>query len=198
MKKTLLLFLLFSVLFSGCSAAPDALPREEEITSFVRENTLFLTDIAAEMKAFGEERIYVVLEEVEIETDEDRTATNAEKTSEMRLVRYVKKSGEHLLVESETIALLFEKTPLTLLYFQTAADGRECVVFSYGKETDRRVVGFTYSFDNAPCGFWGRKASFSEKKGRYYEKNSNGSAWFMTTEIEESFFYFEKEGNFIG
>ena len=193
----------------ACGGASSVRKDANAVFAEVKGELALLTKAAEEMKAFGAERIYVALEkespeETEEEPDalaeEDETAPSANAPDgEERLVYYLKASGPRTEIESEVLEDVLRKFGLALLLFQTASDSRESVLFSYALENGKEAVknGFYYSFDAAPCGWWGRRASLKKNKTRYVQIARDGTAWYYTSNIEGNFFYFEKCGDLV-
>ncbi len=186
MKKTFLFFLSFAFFLTACSDGGTT-KKASDIFTLVKENGAVLTQCAEEMKAFGMDRIYVAME------DNKDTEEN-----DPRLVSYEKESGERSEIENETLQKALENFGLKLIFFQTATDARQCVIFSFEKEAFQGIAyGFYYSFDALPCGWWGREADLKKKDGRYLQIDKSGSAWYQTVLIENNFYYFEKHGALV-
>lgn len=186
MKKLFLFLLSLAFLLSSCGDGGTT-KKASDIFAVVKENGEALTQCAEEMKAFGMDRIYVAIE--------DNKET---KEKDPRLVSYEKESGERSEIENESLEKALKDFGLKLIFFQTAADARQCVIFSFEKEAFEGIAyGFYYSFDVLPCGWWGREAKLKKKDGRFLQIDQNGSAWYQTVQIENNFYYFEKHGNLV-
>ncbi len=139
------------------------------------------------MEAFSTERIYVAIEDNKDTEEKDP-----------RLVSYEKESGTRSEIENETLEKTLTELGLKLIFFQTAADARRCVIFSFEKESYQGIAyGFYYSFDALPCGWWGREAKLKKKDGRYLQIDAKGTAWYQTVQIENNFYFYEKHGNLV-
>lgn len=188
---------LFALLFllTGCSAGNGS-----ALAARAKRDKSRLTAAAEEMRAMGAERIYVAMEAPE----ETRTESGTEETGKPaegipRPVRYVKASDTREEVESEVLEGVLNDYGFALILFQTAADGRESVIFSTGKEADAGLVrGVAFSFDGEPVAWWGRSASLIRHKGRYVEINPKGDAWYYTVSLGDGLWYWEKSGTVLG
>ena len=188
--KRLLSFVLFSIVaLTGCSAGRDE-KSAGQIFTMVEENRDFFLSCAEEMASLGEDRIYVALE-AEKEGEEEGETT--------RLVSYLKESGERKKIENETLRKALADFGFRLIFFQTASDGRQCIIFSFSKEneTGKTQNGFYYSFDALPCAWWGRKGELIRRKNNYLQLQSDGSAGYLTSPITDNFYYFEKYGDLV-
>jgi hypothetical protein len=146
------------------------------------ENREIFLSCAEEMKRFGEERLYVAIEEMD---------------GNQFLVSYAKESDDRKIIENEILENALLRFGFALIFFQTGKDSKESVIFSYTKESDAKGIqnGFYYSFSGTPRAYWGRSDALSEKGGMYIQTDPLSSAWYYTTQIEENFYYFEKHGN---
>lgn len=186
--KRIFALALFLVMLVGCSATP----RGGTVMAQARQNEDLLLACAQEMRTLGLERAYAVLETPE----ETETGTD---WAEEQLVYYQKSSDAHEKLESENLEAALREMGFALIFFQTASDGRESVIFSYGEESNAGVVrGISYSFDGEPVAWWGRAAKLKKSKNRYVEINQKGDAWYVTVPIENGFYYWEKSGNILG
>jgi len=186
MKRFFLLFLAVSLFLSACGSDQNR-NKANEIFRIVRENSSLIALCAEEMKNFEAERIYVAIEDNKDTEEHDP-----------RLVSYEKESGDRSEIENETLEKALKDLGLKLIFFQTAADARRCVIFSFQKESFEGIAyGFYYSFDLLPCGWWGREAKLKKKDGRFLQIDRNGNAWYQTVQIEDNFYYFEKHGNLV-
>ncbi len=190
MKRSfsLALALVFCVLpLFACSdggVSPNRLQRDLE-----DHRDLFLQAVE-EMTSLHRDRAYAVWETPAKEEDETST-----EEAEPHLVWYVKKSDTHKDLEAPAVERLLTEFPFVLLYLQTDSDGRRCLIFSTGLEKDSLVRGIYYSFDGAPCGWWGRKADLKKKNGRWLLLQTDPAAWYYTLSLGDSFYYFEKSGS---
>ena len=183
MKRIFLLLFALVLLLSSCSSSGGK--TANSIIYTVTENAAFFARCAEEMKNFHLERFYVAME------DDKETEEN-----DPRLVAYEKESGTRTAIENETLQKALEEFDLRLIFFQTAADSRQCVIFSFAKEKDEGIVnGFYYSFDSLPCAWWGRQADLKHSGGQYLQIDQKGSAWYQTVLIQDSLYYFEKHGS---
>lgn len=186
MKKAFALLLALLLFLPSC-ADTTGTKKAGEIFSSVKDNRDFFLLCAEEMQAFGLERVYVAIEDNEDTEEHDP-----------RLVSYEKESGDRTEIENETLQRALEDFGLALIFFQTASDARQCVIFSFNKESYEGIsYGFCYSFDSLPCGWWGRTAELKKKDGRYLQIDQKGTAWYQTVLIEDRFYYFEKHGNLV-
>ncbi|MBR5295183.1 MAG: hypothetical protein IKU24_01180, partial [Clostridia bacterium] len=95
-----LFLILFSLLFLfGCSAKTNTLHTANSLALVVEENASFFRSCAEEMAFFGEERIYVAMEEKEAADGE----TLSEEEKKPRLVSYLKESGDREEIENELL-----------------------------------------------------------------------------------------------
>lgn len=184
MKRFFSLILACLLFFTACGSEKN---KANEIFRTVRENGSLLTLCAEEMEKFGAERIYVAIEDNKDTEEHDP-----------RLVSYEKESGTRTEIENETLEKALKDLGLKLIFFQTAADARRCVIFSFEKEAFEGIAyGFYYSFDLLPCGWWGREAKLKKKDGRFLQIDKSGNAWYQTVQIENNFYYFEKHGDLV-
>lgn len=187
-------FLLFSLafLFVSCSS-PGKRIDGNRVATIVEENRNLLMQCVEEMEKMGEERIYVAMEQPKSEEGEEEISSAVEP----RLVSYEKESGDRTEIANPALQEALECLGLQLIFFQTAADSRRCVIFSFQKESEKSVQGFYYSYDTLPCGWWGRKADLERRDGRYFSANQKGDAWYYTLSVAENFYYFEKNGSLL-
>lgn len=192
MKRVLALVLAAMLLLSACYAEKSG----SAIMAEGRQNQDLLLACAEEMRGLGMERVYAVLEAPEETGTETETETA---TVEERLVIYQKSSDTHEFLESENLERALREMGFALIFFQTASDGRESVIFSTGGEGDPGVIrGISYSFDGEPVAWWGRAAKLTKSKNRYVEINQKGDAWYVTIPMENGFYYWEKQGSLLG
>ena len=189
MKRLFSFLLLGAILLTGCSAGQDK-KSAGQIFAMVEENKDLFLSCVEEMASLGEDRIYVALEEKE---------TSEETKASPRPVSYLKESGERTEIESDALEKALADFGLRLIFFQTASDGRQCVIFSFTKENEQGKVqnGFYYSFDSLPCAWWGRKGELIRRKKNYLQLQPDGSAGYLTSPITDNFYYFEKYGNLV-
>lgn len=192
MKRILLFILIASLFLTSCTATVN-LRDANGIAMQVKENLSLLEECVREMEAFGAERIYVAMEKPKPEEGKEAETVTAEE----RLVSYEKESDDRTEIENPVLEEAITTLGLRLIFFQTAADSRRCVIFSFQKEAEKKAQGFYYSFDALPCGWWGRAAEFEHRDGRYFQANQKGDAWYYTLSIEENFYYFEKSGSLL-
>lgn len=186
MKRCLLLFFALALLLSSCGTSEGG-QSANGIFRTVEEDLPLFTRCAEAMEAFGAERLYVAIE------DDKETEEN-----DPHLVSYEKESGDRTKIENEALETALKETGLAVIFFQTAADARRCVIFSFAKEGASGIVrGFYYSFDALPCGWWGREAKLKKKDGRFLQIDKSGEAWYQTVLIQDSFYYFEKHGSLV-
>ena len=186
MKRYLAAVLCFPLLLCACSA-PTSHNANSCAKLLVAGEELFL-DCVAEMEAFGEERIYVAMEEPE--------AKEGEEPRPARLVSYVKESDDRTEIENEILERALTEYGFRLIFYQTASNSRRCVIFSFAKESDSGIQnGLYYSYDTLPCAWWGRKGELVRKHGRYLQIDRSGNAAYYTLPLSEYFYYFEKYGN---
>lgn len=186
MKRLFLSLLAFFLLFTACGNEQNR-NKANEIISAVKENTDLLILSVKEMETFSAERIYVAIEDNKDTEKHDP-----------RLVSYEKESGNRNEIQNEILEQVLKDLGLKLIFFQTAADGRRCVIFSFEKEAYEGIsYGFYYSFDLLPCGWWGREAKLKKKDGRFLQIEKTGSAWYQTVQIKDNFYYFEKHGELV-
>lgn len=191
MKRLLFFLLALSFLLPSCGSQKET-KSAGEIAKAVEENAALFQEcyqILADMK---KERIYVAMEE-----KEDENGNKIENS--LRLVSYEKETDDRAEMENEILEKVLVDFDLTLLFFQTASDGRTCLIFSYSKEaeSDRVQNGFYFSPDSLPCAFWGRRGNLVRSADRYLQMNQKGDAVYYTTKIWENFYYFEKYGNLL-
>ena len=183
MKRLFLLLTSFLLLLSSCASGSGK--KANNVIYSVRENAELFTRCAEEMRDFHLERFYVAME------DDKETEEN-----DPRLVAYEKESGARTAIENENLQKALVDFDLKIIFFQTAADSRQCVIFSFAKEKDEGIVnGFYYSFDALPCAWWGRQADLNRKGNQYLQIDEHGSAWYQTVQIQDSLYYFEKHGS---
>ncbi len=190
MKRIFLI--LASLLFlTSCTSEIGKVKNANSVAALVLENRDLFLSCTEEMATFGEERIYVAMEEKEGEE------LSAEE-KKPRLVSYIKESDDREEIENEILEKTLAEFGFKVIFFQTASDGRQCVIFSYTKENDGGVQnGFYYSPDDLPCAFWGRKGDLVREGERYLQLQKNGGGGYFTAKICENFYYFEKSGNLI-
>ncbi len=195
MKKVFLCALALALFLSSCTQPQDKVPLASQVITRVKENQALLLSCVEEMKAFGQERIYVAMEEPKKKKDEKETTEEPNKTLEKRLVSFEKESDDRTEIENEILHRAIETLDIEVIFFQTASDARQCVIFSFTRENDEGVQnGFYYSFDTLPCAWWGRSADLKHKENRWIQMNQNEDAWYYTVKIENNFYYFEKQG----
>lgn len=188
------LFLVFctAILLTSCVAEPGEKRTANTIANTVLENEELFLSCAEEMAAFEEERIYVAMERRE--EKEGETLTEEEKKP--RLVSYIKESDEREEIENSILEKALKKFGFKLIFFQTASDGKRCVIFSFAKENDPYIQnGFYFSPDDSPRAYWGREASLEREGDRYLQLARNGGGWYYTVKITKNFYYFEKSGD---
>ena len=199
-KRILSLLLLVTLLFSACGDTGDS-QNANAIQKTVADHRELLLACVKEMEAFREERIYVAIEKVEVEVPQNGKSpveTQEEPKKEWRLVSFGKETDDRTIIESPVLQEALEVLDLELIFYQTAADSRRCVIFSFCRESyDGTAYGFYYSFDNEPCGWWGRVAKLTRKDNRYLQLNEKEDAWYYTLKLAENFYYFEKEGSLL-
>lgn len=195
MKRFLALALCL-VMLTGCSATPSG----GALMAQARQNEDLLLACAQEMRELGLERAYAVLEVPEETETKTETKTAPETvTAEEQLVYYQKSGDTHERLESENLERALRELGFVLIFFQTASDGRESVIFSTGTESDPGVIrGISFSFDGEPVAWWGRAAKLKKTKNRFVEINQRGDAWFVTVPMENGFYYWEKNGSLLG
>lgn len=187
MKRTLFLLFALALTLSGCAGTGSG-----KLASRAQKEKDLLRAAAGEMRDLGEERVYVSLG---IPTEDGEAVPGAAECP----VRYKKSSDDRIQVESDVLERVLREFGFALILFQTASDGRESVIFSMGKESDRGVVrGVSYSFDGEPVAWWGRDAELIRHKGRFVEINPKGDAWYYTTSLEDGLWYWEKDGTVLG
>lgn len=195
MKKGFWGLVALLLLTTGCSAGNGG-----AIAARAASDKERLIRAAREMRAMDAERIYVAMEapkETQTETGKAEITTTTEGIP--RLVRYVKANDSREEIESEVLEGVLADYGFALIFFQTAADGRESVIFSTGKETDAGVTrGVSYAFDGEPVAWWGRNAQLTKHKGRYVEINPKGDAWYYTVPLGDGLWYWEKSGTVLG
>ena len=187
---------LLALLLWGCgaSAKPGLATRAE------REKETLL-EAAAEMRAMGMERVYVSLgTPTKQEEDGDGgDGETAEPDSGVQLIRYEKAGGDKEAWDSPVLERALREFDFVLILFQTAADGRESVVFSTGKETAKGLVqGVSVAFDENPVAWWGRSGTLIRRRGRFVEINPKGDAWYFTSSLGDGLWYWEKCGEVLG
>lgn len=189
-KMMRLVALFLALTLSLCACARKA-PEAGEVADTVTENRDLLLACVAEMEALGQDRVYVAMEAKKAE--EGQTLSQEDKLP--RLVSYPKESDDREEIENPTLQRAIESLSLALIFFQTAADGRRCVIFSYTKENASGIQnGFYYSYDALPCAWWGRRAQLIRQNDRHIQLSRDGKGAYYTLPITESFFYFEKYG----
>ncbi len=191
MKRILPIFFALIFLLPSCSFEQN-FQSAGAIEKHVIENQELFTQCFSILSQMKKDRFYVAME---IEKDEEGN----EIEGTLRLVTYEKESDDREEIENEILENVLLDFDLTLLYFQTASDGRRCLIFSYSKESETEKVqkGFYYSPDALPCGWWGRKADLIKKDERFLQLNRDGNAAYYTVKITENFYYFEKYGNLL-
>jgi len=197
-RKTLCLLLTALFLLTGC-VATDKINANTVMTT-VRERRELLIQCAEEMQKFGAERIYVAVEFPKKEEKKDGdTPTVSTEAPVARLVSFEKESDDRTEIENPILEEAIKTLGLELIFFQTASDSRQTVIFSYSRESDNGIQqGFYYSFDALPAGWWGRKAELERKDQKWLQMNQKGDAWYYTVQIEDHFYYFEKNGYLLG
>lgn len=190
--KRRLFFLFAALLFllPGCGARGEDPNRLQAILT---ENEDLFLQAVDEMTALHRDRVYAVLETPEKE--ESETKTGEETAAEATLVWYVKKSDKHKDFDAPAVRRILEEFPFVLLYLQTDADGRRSLIFSTAPEKDALVRGLYYSFDSAPCAWWGRKAELMKKDGRWLQFGDDNSVRYYTVFLQNGFYFFEKNGS---
>ncbi|MBR2615281.1 MAG: hypothetical protein IKC69_01220 [Clostridia bacterium] len=201
MKHRLTALFLALLFLPSCAEAREA-KNANELRRTVAENRDLLLACVREMEAFGEERIYVAVEYLEEEQENgeslNETETAEKPPREKKLVSFTKETDDRVEIESETLRRAIDEIGLELIFYQTAADSRRTVIFSFTREKhDGTQTGFYYSFDDQPSGWWGRVAKLEKKDNRYLQASENGDAWYYTLRLEPSFFYYEKEGSLL-
>ena len=192
MKRALLLTVLFFLLLSSCASGGEKISANQIATMVETEKEL-LNDCVSEMEKMGAERIYVAMEKPKPEKGEESQTVTAEE----RLVSYEKESDDRTEIENAVLQEAIRRLEIRLIFFQTGADSRRCVIFSFGKESEKNVWGFYYSYDALPCAWWGRGANLEHRDGRYFQANQKGDAWYYTLAITEHYYYFEKSGSLL-
>jgi hypothetical protein len=195
-KRFLICALSLCLLLSACSSAETRSHAFSQILHTVQEHRELLLDCVKEMEAFGLERIYVAIEEPKKEEDEDEEETVTAEPAEPRLVSFEKETDDRTEIENETLENAIRTMGLELIFFQTASDARRVVIFSFSRENDTDSIqhGFYYSYDGQPAAWWGRKAELVHKDNKWLQISKNGDAWYYTLLLEDSFYYFEKNG----
>ena len=196
MKRILSLALFF--LFLASCSAPDGVSADRYKTLFFQNEDLFRA-AAKELENLHRDRFTVILEAEETkETETATAATGADptKTAEEKLVWYVKKSDKHQVLKAPSAERLLREFPFSLIYYQTASDGRRTVIFSSAPEKEKKVQGVYFSFDGEPAGWWGRKADLKKNKERWVQMQSDG-AYYFTLSLQNGFYYFEKHGDLV-
>ena len=179
MKRFLFVMTAVLVCLSSCAARPTA----DSVSRLVSQNADAFTQAALEMRRISSDRLYVA-----VETPEEESAPC--------LVRFVKESDPHEPIENDLLFSVLQTHGFARLFFQTASDGRQCVIFSYTRENDPGIQnGFYYSFDGAPCAYWGRAAKLEKQKKRFVQLTRDGTAAYYTAHLIDSFYYFEKTGS---
>lgn len=198
MKKILILLLSLVLFLTSCTSGEQKkVKTANEIEALVLNNRLLLEECVEEMRAFGLERVYVAYEapKEEKETEEE---VLTEEPKPPRLVSFEKESDTRKEIQNETLEKAILDLGLELIFFQTASDSRQCVIFSFTRENATGVQnGFYYSFDALPCSWWGRNGNLKRKGNLYLQISQNGDASYHTVLIQDHFFYFEKEGNLV-
>ncbi len=189
MKRLSLFFLTSLLCLSACSTGTPAKTANSCEKMLVANEDFFL-ECVSEMEKFGEERIYVAMEAPE--------AKEGEEAKPPRLVSYIKESDDREEIENEILEKALTEYGFRLIFFQTAGNSRQSVIFSYSKETDSGVQnGIYYTYDTLPCAWWGRKGDLVKKHGRWLQIGRTGNAAYYTLPLTEHFYYFEKYGNLI-
>ncbi|MBR3838041.1 MAG: hypothetical protein IKJ74_07890 [Clostridia bacterium] len=198
MRKTLCLILAALLFLTGCTATPNI--SANTVMAKVREHRELLIQCAEEMQKFGLERVYVAIEFPKEEKDKNEKAPSVTTEAPVaRLVSFEKESDDRTEIKNPILQEAIETLGLELIFFQTASDSRQTVIFSYTREADSGVQqGFYYSYDAMPAGWWGRKAELERKDQRWLQMNQKGDAWYYTVQIEDHFYYFEKNGYLLG
>ncbi|MBR2634629.1 MAG: hypothetical protein IKD31_03515 [Clostridia bacterium] len=188
MKKYALIVLALVLMLTSCGGAASSVKSANEVIACVERNYDFFSDCALEMQAFKMDRVYVAYEILKEEKDNP----NAQK----KLVYYEKESAARTAFTNATLEQAFTVYGFAVIFFQTASDSRQNVLFSYTKESSSSPIqnGFYYSFDSLPSGWWGRSADLKRKDNRYLQISPNGDAWYFTVQIRDHFYYFEKQG----
>ncbi len=190
MKRDFSLFLALVFCLLSFFSCGDGGVSANRLQRDLKENRALFLQAVTEMTALHRDRAYAVWETPEKKEDETSTAE-----AEPRLVWYVKKSDTHKDFEAPAVKRLLTEFSFVLLYLQTDSDGRRCLIFSAGLEKDALVRGICYSFDGAPCGWWGRKADLKKKNGRWLQIQTDPAAWYYTISLGDSFYFFEKSGS---
>ena len=187
MKRLIPLILCVSLLLSACNSPTAASNANSCAKMLVAGEEDFLACVA-EMERFGEERIYVAMEESETKEGEEPKPP--------RLVSYPKESDDRTEIENEILERALTEYGFRLIFFQTASDSRRSVIFSFSKENDTGIQnGIYYSYDTLPCAWWGRKGDLVKKHGRWLQIDRSGNAAYYTLALSEHFYYFEKYGD---
>ncbi len=191
MKRLFLIFCAL-LLLASCSAQQNAVKKANAVAKTVLENREIFLSCAEEMAALGEERIYVAMEAEK----EKEGETLSEEGKEPRLVSYVKESDDREEIANKILENALTEFGFQLIFFQTASNGKRCVIFSFTKENDPGIQnGFYFTPDDLPRAFWGRNAELEKEGDRYLQIAKKGSGWYYTARICENFYYFEKSGD---
>ncbi len=194
-KRLWAALLFFSLLLSGCTPGNERLTPNDFLSILQNDDRFPLA--VQELENSGQDRFYVALEEKESADSEKEKSTGTQEKKELILVTYVSKSSNHEEMESELLFSLLQDYGFRLIYFQTARDGRRCILFSLEEESESFVQGIYYSFDAQPCAWWGRQAELKKKDDRYLQLSENGNAWYYTLPLKDGFYYFEKQGSLV-
>jgi len=190
MKRLIPIILTFALFLTACSSAKTGHDANSCAKLLAKGEELLLACVE-EMEKFGEERIYVAMEAEKAKEGEEPKAP--------RLVSYLKESDERAEIENETLERALTEFGFRLIFFQTAGNSRQSVIFSFSKENDSGIQnGLYYSYDKLPCAWWGRNSELIKKHGRWLQIDPSGNAAYYTLALSEYFFYFEKYGNLRG
>ncbi len=186
MKRLFPFLIIITLLLSSCSSETAGHNANSCAKLLVNGEELLLKCVA-EMEKFEEERIYVAME-----------AEESEEPKAPRLVSYLKESDERTEIENEILEQALTEFGFRLIFFQTASNSRQSVIFSFSKESDLGIQnGIYYTYDTLPCAWWGRKADLIKKHGRYLQIDKSGNAAYYTLALSEHFYYFQKYGNLV-
>ncbi len=192
--KRLFLIVCAVLLLSSCAAEQNAIKNANAVAKTVLENKEIFLSCGEEMALFGEERIYVAMEAKEAKEGE----TLSEEEKKPRLVSFIKESDDREEIKNDILEDTLTRFGFKVIFFQTASDGKRCVIFSFAKENDPGIQnGFYFTPDDLPRAFWGRKAELEREGDRYLQLAKNGGGWYYTTRITENFYYFEKSGDLV-
>ena len=193
MKKRFFVFAFLFLFLVSCSGTASL--SADRLKTVWRENRTLFDEAVKELEALHRDRFTVRLEAPEEEESEKQSApsTLSGEEKEEKLVWYVKKSDAHKDLDAPAAEKLLRDFPFDLIYYQTASDSRRTVIFSCGEEKEKKVQGILFSYDGAPCGWWGRKAKLEKNKERWVQIET-GADYYFTIALEEGYYYFEKHG----